>query len=84
MNVEVRCNNCDKNLVILNKTLVPGMDTLRLEVAPCENKSCVNCTNCEDLEVNKLKIAELVEQRDQAQRELAETQTKLAEHEAIP
>lgn len=48
MNIEVKCNNCDKNLVILHKVLVPGMDTLRLEVAPCGNVDCNNCSKCED------------------------------------
>lgn len=51
MNIEIRCNNCDKHLIILNKTLVPGMDTLRLDVAPCGNVDCNNCKDCEDAEV---------------------------------
>jgi len=72
MNIEIRCNNCDKHLEILDKTIVPGTDALRLGVAPCESKDCTNCIDCEDLEANKLKIAELTEQRDQALRELAE------------
>ena len=51
MNIEIRCNNCDRHLVILNKIIVPGMDTLRLEVEPCGNVDCNNCAGCEDAAV---------------------------------
>ena len=80
----IKCEMCGKELVegdaytVAGKWIVP--------VAPCGCRSTVvdNCSECEDLEANKLKIAELTEQRDQAQRELKELQTKLAAHEAIP
>lgn len=53
MNIEVRCNGCDKNLIILDKVMVPGTDTLRLDVASCGSIDCANCVGCEDLELLK-------------------------------
>ena len=51
MDIEIRCNGCDKHLAIVNKTIVPGMDTLRLDVETCNNVDCNNCTGCEDAAV---------------------------------
>lgn len=48
MNIEIRCNGCDKNLQVLGKTIVPGMDTLRLAVESCGEVDCNNCEGCED------------------------------------
>lgn len=73
MNLEIRCNNCDKNLAILNKIIVPGLDTLRLEVAPCGNVGCNDCSDCED-------AAALQKARE----EIVVLKNKLASHEAIP
>lgn len=73
MDIEIRCNSCSKPLAVLNKSLVPGMDALRLEVAPCGSKSCTNCVDCEDMDLLK-----------EVQAELKELKTKLAAHEAIP
>jgi len=73
MNIEIRCNNCDKNLAILNETIVPGTNSLRLEVAPCKSKGCTICDDCEDMELLKI-----------LQEELKEVKKKLAYHEAIP
>ena len=61
MNVEVRCNNCGKHLIILNKTLVPGMDTLRLDVESCGNVDCNDCTGCEDAKKLQKAQEEIVE-----------------------
>ena len=65
MDTEIRCNNCDKHLIILNKTLVPGTDTLRLDVAPCGNVDCNDCTDCEDTEELQKAREELVQLRNQ-------------------
>lgn len=61
MKIEIRCNDCDKHLAILNKTIVPGVDTLRLDVAPCGNVDCNNCTGCEDAEKLQKAREEIVE-----------------------
>ena len=53
MDIEIRCNSCSKNLAILNETIVPGTNTLRLDVAPCKSKGCTNCIHCEDMDLLK-------------------------------
>lgn len=53
MDIEIRCYSCAKPLRILNEALVPGMNTLRLEVAPCKSKGCTNCVDCEDMKLLK-------------------------------
>jgi len=73
MNIEIRCNNCDKNLHIVDTAIVPGVDTIRFEVLPCGNIDCNNCKDCEDLKA-------LMD----SQEELYRLKKKLAEHEAIP
>ena len=66
MEIEIRCNGCDKYLVILKKTIVPGMGTLRLDVESCGNVKCNNCAKCD---VDELLLA--------AQQKLVRLENKL-------
>lgn len=68
MKIEIRCNSCDKHLVELNQTMVPGTDTVRLDVAPCGSKKCTNCVECEDMELLKRVQAELKELKAQVKK----------------
>lgn len=68
MDIEIRCNSCSKDLAILNETIVPGTNTLRLEVAPCKSKGCTNCVDCEDMELLKEVQAELKELKEKVKR----------------
>ncbi len=69
----IKCDGCGKAL--LEGDIYQFAGQLIVNVAPCGCRSNeIDCAECEDLEANKLKIAELTEQRDQAQRELASAQ----------
>lgn len=78
-NIEIMCNTCGRSLTMQSCSLIPGIETLRFEVKPCGSQKCANCTDCEDLEANKLTIAELTKRRGQAEGELAELRKQLEE-----
>ena len=74
MNIEIRCNSCSKDLVVLDEALVPGVDTLRLEVAPCGTVDCNNCGGCEDAAIAQALREKIVRLENELKRKKEHTQ----------
>lgn len=71
MKIEIKCYSCSSYLPIRASGFVPGVDTIRFEVAACGSRGCANCSNCED-----------AEQLTNANLEINELRRKLVEAEA--
>jgi len=63
MNIEIECSGCKKMLIQKSVFQQAGMGITIIEVKPCDNIDCCDCSKCEDVQELKNKVKQLQKEK---------------------